>query len=60
MHKLNKTENQKCQTKTEQDREAAQPDPETEEDKVRDELAEKESEKRKAEKKETVNSVSFN
>jgi hypothetical protein len=38
----------------------AQEDLEMEEVKVKEELAEKESEKRKAGKKETANSVSFN
>jgi hypothetical protein len=43
----------------EQDLEVAQKDRETEEVKVKEELAEKELEKRKAEKKETANPVSF-
>jgi hypothetical protein len=44
----------------EQDPEADQQDLEMEKDKVREELAERELERRKADKKETVNSVSFN
>jgi hypothetical protein len=44
----------------EQDQEVAQEDQETEEVKVREELMERESERRKAGKKETVNTVSFN